>query len=192
MSFRMANVTATRSVNPIMSSSPLYRDGYTMNLELDHETDTMYCGSRFQSSNHAIQQSRHGKKPVRTIRMTTTRTEAQSHDNTIQNHTSSAASKLPPSTHYQTSPQQQHTDSSNNPTSLYKANTSKPRAYLPPPVTEIYQLDRFLDELTDFGSLSLAEESADVNGNGRRQRGETKRERELRKNMSLLVRRIEV
>jgi hypothetical protein len=59
--------------------------------------------------------------------------------------------------------QQSHLASLPFPNYAQSSNTRKFRTYQPPPVTDCYQLDRFLDEIPDFRGASLSDKQNFVN-----------------------------
>jgi hypothetical protein len=156
-------------------------------LERNNAKEFAYCGSGFQSSSgtkeqrqheelresrHKTSKSRQHKEQPPTIQNARPTTEKNS---TSENPLSGKPSILqsaqsphqppPLSPVNDPSPSQQQSHLASLPFPNYAQTSSirKSRTYQPPPVTDCYQLDRFLDEIPDFRGLSLSKKQDFVN-----------------------------
>lgn len=145
-------------------------------LEKDNGKDIAYCGGVCQSSEATKQPNQYGKQH-RSMQKTSTLREhpMRQHnapnasqnlrrdlisENSLSEQPASLLSKqLDHSSLNKPPPIQQHTELTSLPFPNYAqiSNTLRPRTYQPPPVTDCYQLDRFLDEIPDFRAASLSD-----------------------------------
>jgi hypothetical protein len=141
-------------------------------IESEPGKEIAYCGGRFQPCNTMLQQN--GKTPRQKTSTSRTRRarlhDAQSPRQTLsRNLTSEYSPSQQPASSFshqlsehssqnQTLPIQHHSELTSLPFPKFthSFNIRRPRAYHPPPITNCYQLDRFLDEIPDFRSASLA------------------------------------
>jgi hypothetical protein len=153
-------------------------------IESEPGKEIAYCGGRFQSCNGTSQQN--GKTPVPGTRQKTSTSgtrrarlqnaqdprqtlprDSTSGNSPSQQSVSPFSQQLPDhSSQNRQLPIQHHSELTSLPFPKFAhtSNIQRPRAYHPPPVTNCYQLDRFLDEIPDFRSAPLSGEYAGVNG----------------------------
>jgi hypothetical protein len=161
------------------------------NLGRDNAKDFAYCGGGFQSSSGTKEQRPH--EDLRHSRQKTSSSRRHKgqppsiqnagptfySDSTSANSLSRKPSLVlsarsphqPPTLSPVNNPspnqQQNHFASLPFPNYAQTSSIRKPRTYQPPPVTDCYQLDRFLDEIPDFRGASLFDKQDFVNSRSR-------------------------
>jgi hypothetical protein len=182
----------TCSVEPDQRDSlPKYNTTSTSlglsNLGMHNAKEFAHCGGGFQSSSGRKEDRQHeelrdsrqktsssrrhkGQPPSIQNAGLTTGTNTTSGNSLSQKPSIPLSAQTPPQlptlprvNNSSPSQQQSHLASLPLPNYTQTSNIRKPRTYQPPPVTDCYQLDRFLDEIPDFRGASLSDKQDFMN-----------------------------